>query len=271
MKKLIVLLFAYLLFTLIGLGQQSTDQMVVLRYDDGVVHDGFAWYAIGGRCAVAFHPESLYYPLMLIGGAVYILPDWPTGQIIGSTLQLEIYNSTLNGFPDEVLYSQVIEIDSTGWLEFFDLDIIIPEGRFFISMQQLTLCPDCPAIGICYSSWNPPDMSYMRVNDTVDWTFGPYHNFMIRAYIDLPYGVNEMMTGVSNISIYPNPAKQSIKLSNPDGELIMEICIINQLGQIVLQESFRDNSINISELIPGIYIVKITSNKGVNQRRLLIE
>jgi len=62
--------------------------------------------------------------------------------------------------------------------------------------------------------------------------------------------------------VYPNPAKDYLYIdSNPSDE-IKEVKIFNLSGQMVLREIYKSNTINISKLQDGSYIIILaTSNK----------
>ena len=75
--------------------------------------------------------------------------------------------------------------------------------------------------------------------------------------------------GVDNIQygneplIYPNPANNKIEFSNNFTERITDLKIYNHLGQQIIHNKIIINSIDISELNQGIYIVEI---KTINSR-----
>lgn len=61
----------------------------------------------------------------------------------------------------------------------------------------------------------------------------------------------------NGIVIYPNPAHSELMISNFDVLSPKKISIYNQLGQEVLQHKLLTNTINISKLQNGIYILSI--------------
>ena len=270
-KKALLLL--YLILTGIFIAHaQSDDPIWELKYDDGEPEDAFAWNNPGGRYAVKFYP-ALSHPLKIIGGSFYILSDWPSGQIIGSSLLLEVYNEDTAGYPGELLDSQLIEIDSTGWIEFSGLNILLPEGMFFISLQQMSYAPDCPGIGIDVPQGGyPPNMSYMRVAYSTDWTFGPYHNFMIRAVIDYAYEVGENKFELSGCRVYPNPFTTSTtieyELTEPSH---VQLSIYNAIGETIyvaeegiLPQGKHTFSWTPERLPEGMYYAVLRSEEGVS-------
>ena len=75
-------------------------------------------------------------------------------------------------------------------------------------------------------------------------------------------GINENEALLS-VSIFPNPANETISLSNLDQEY--NVAIFNMLGQKVKQQTVdaSKNSINISDLTLGVYILKFEDYNNV--------
>jgi hypothetical protein len=69
-------------------------------------------------------------------------------------------------------------------------------------------------------------------------------------------------------SVFPNPAKDELKIEN--GELkINNIQITDLTGKIVLNPILIENSIDVSGLNAGIYLVKIYTDKGVAVQKII--
>jgi len=73
----------------------------------------------------------------------------------------------------------------------------------------------------------------------------------------------------SKFVIYPNPAKESLKIKTKEN--IDKIEIYSSLGQKVYSKSSKINEINTSSLTSGVYLVKIHSNNKVANKKLIIE
>jgi hypothetical protein len=72
------------------------------------------------------------------------------------------------------------------------------------------------------------------------------------------------------IKIYPNPATNKLTISTNTDTPIREVIIYNQLGQNVLQINEPHNSIDVSMLENGIYIIEIVTNERTFRNKLLI-
>jgi len=83
-------------------------------------------------------------------------------------------------------------------------------------------------------------------------------------------GVSDL-NNESAFSIYPNPAEKAIFIKNTNEVVIKEISIFNRLGQKVLVITQPSESIDISTLEPGIFIVEVTSEKNKFRKKLLIK
>jgi len=69
---------------------------------------------------------------------------------------------------------------------------------------------------------------------------------------------------INNLSIYPNPTKAILNLSN---NLKVNFEIYNLLGELILKGNDIENQINVSFLTNGIYILKLTrEGNTINQK-----
>ncbi len=75
----------------------------------------------------------------------------------------------------------------------------------------------------------------------------------------------------SHISIFPNPAKDILTISCKNGEKIEEVVVYNQMGQKVFEEELSNNTINVSSLQKGLYIVELISKEWKLRKKLIIE
>lgn len=76
---------------------------------------------------------------------------------------------------------------------------------------------------------------------------------------------------VDNISIFPNPAKNQIQLSNIDA-VSVGIRIFNVLGkQVFHQSKITKNTIDVSSFNKGIYLVKINVDGKTKTQKLVIQ
>ncbi|MCG1036984.1 T9SS type A sorting domain-containing protein [Polaribacter sargassicola] len=72
-----------------------------------------------------------------------------------------------------------------------------------------------------------------------------------------------------NIVIYPNPATSFIEVSLVDGVALKNIEIYNLIGKKVLISD--DNLIKLEKLSKGVYLIKVTTDKGLLTRKIIKE
>ena len=83
--------------------------------------------------------------------------------------------------------------------------------------------------------------------------------------------IGSELNGPDQINIYPNPATESIFISNIREEKI-NLSIYDIQGRIVLEETIYENqSINIKSLEKGVYQIKLEGNKTIETRRFIKE
>ena len=78
-------------------------------------------------------------------------------------------------------------------------------------------------------------------------------------------------TNVIHVAMYPNPANESVVIMADEGLRYVSVC--NLLGQqVAMMEWSGENSGTIATngMAPGIYVVKITTEKGIATQRLMI-
>jgi subtilisin family serine protease len=79
----------------------------------------------------------------------------------------------------------------------------------------------------------------------------------------LPLNVNDNLSGLSTVKVYPNPASTFINVDVINGHRIGRINIYNTVGTLVktLEMNGSEKEIDISELPTGLYIISIEDEK----------
>ena len=95
-----------------------------------------------------------------------------------------------------------------------------------------------------------------------------HDNYSGDAYIDnIQINPTDMAVSSVNkekIAVYPNPVKNNLNFSLPNGEKISHLTIHNIAGQTVLDKNISDATINLEHLKTGTYILTVTNSKGVS-------
>lgn len=74
----------------------------------------------------------------------------------------------------------------------------------------------------------------------------------------------------NNFSMYPNPVNDGLVTINTNSNDTLQILVYDVLGKQVKNETVTNNTLNVSELNTGIYIVKITQNQTSVTKKLVI-
>ena len=100
-----------------------------------------------------------------------------------------------------------------------------------------------------------------------------YHNYENGYGIEDCYspllGLNEIQKEDNTVSIYPNPASESITIGSEN--IIKSIEIYNPLGQRVYQTKVnaKKKSIDINSLLKGIYIIGVNTEEGYIKKKFI--
>ncbi|HEX7869442.1 MAG TPA: M28 family peptidase, partial [Chryseobacterium sp.] len=82
--------------------------------------------------------------------------------------------------------------------------------------------------------------------------------------------VETSVSQLEEISIYPNPAKDFLNIELPKTVNKFSFELINLPGQTILKTE-NESKINISGIVKGVYLAKITANNHTVVRKVIIE
>jgi len=77
-------------------------------------------------------------------------------------------------------------------------------------------------------------------------------------------------TSIEGLSLYPNPVTNGKVYISTKNDLEKEIIVFDILGKKVLQAHLASRELNVSELPPGVYIIKISEQNSSATRKLII-
>ena len=75
---------------------------------------------------------------------------------------------------------------------------------------------------------------------------------------------------MSVFTIYPNPSHSEIIISGLDKTTIEEVNIYNRLGQKVIHSKRISNKLDVSSLLPGMYVVEVLVEGARLREKLVI-
>ena len=127
-----------------------------------------------------------------------------------------------------------------------------------------------------------PSLSSCEVKSVCDYLANPTGGTVIQNNHSGCNSPEEVITACENLSVtnnnfeylikvFPNPAVDEISILSKNSFVINELTIYNQLGQKVLHRNEISESIDISTLGQGIYIIELTSSTLKMRQKLIIE
>lgn len=76
---------------------------------------------------------------------------------------------------------------------------------------------------------------------------------------------------ISGFKLYPNPAYDGVVYISTKNNARKEIVVYDVFGEIVLTERVQGNRLNISRLVPGVYVLQVTENNNSITRKLVVK
>jgi len=77
-------------------------------------------------------------------------------------------------------------------------------------------------------------------------------------------------SAIEGLSMYPNPVSNGKVYIATKNDTDKEIIIFDLLGKKVLQTMLSARELNVSTLIPGVYIIKINEDNATATRKLIV-
>lgn len=104
----------------------------------------------------------------------------------------------------------------------------------------------------------------MTFSDATDDELAPVLNL---KYGPQPDGIGEIARA-RELPVYPIPTTGPLTI-DVDVNALVTVDVLNVLGETVLQPTPSNNRIDISELRPGSYILRITTKDGISAKRII--
>jgi len=97
-----------------------------------------------------------------------------------------------------------------------------------------------------------------------------YGLFVLKPSIDLDI---HQEIKQSNLSIYPNPAQNELKIGLPNKEKLSSVSVYDSTGSLILKNTttIANNTLDISPLNSGIYILKVQGLTTSYQEKLIVK
>lgn len=75
---------------------------------------------------------------------------------------------------------------------------------------------------------------------------------------------------IEGLSLYPNPVSNGKVYITSKNDLDKNIIIFDVLGKKALQTIISSKELNVSDLLPGVYIIKINEGEATATRKLIV-
>ena len=82
---------------------------------------------------------------------------------------------------------------------------------------------------------------------------------------------NEPVQELKGFKMYPNPAYGSEVYITTESNGTKEIRVYDVFGEVVLTKRINTNTLDISRLVPGVYVLQVTERKKTMTRKLVIK
>jgi hypothetical protein len=229
-------------------------------YDDGTAESGYGINGEGSRNAMAVCRFRSYNTDTI--GAVMISFNESLLGANNRAFDLIIVDDN-NGVPGDILY--------------IEEEVMVETGNSLNGFATYTLSDPLPVNGFFYAGWrqrsetflnagldlNTPNNGRMFYFLNDNWyTSAVSGSLMIRPVMGVipASSVNDNLTGVSEpLKIWPVPVSQILNIERSTMPLPGdEIIITDSSGRVVFRDEWN-NSVDVSRLLPGIYMIRLIS------------
>jgi len=218
--------------------------------------------SIGGSLLICFNPlnnltgfdslNSIEGDLLILGMSnLTSLTGLENLTTINGELQIGGWNPGYGGNP---LLTSLSGLNNVSAESIVDLTIKYNHSLSFCDIQSICDYLIAPNGEVSIAANAPGCNSPEEVQDSCEANVG---------YIDMKFSKDD-------IFIYPNPASQELNIS-AEGFNIDEVEIYTLTGQKVFNVTPKSETIDISPLPPGMYIVEVTVEVRKVRRKLLVE
>ena len=102
-------------------------------------------------------------------------------------------------------------------------------------------------------------------DNSSDPEFAPVLN-LVYYHVAAPSAISQVISS-KGFNVYPNPTNGLLTIES-GAESITRLEVCNMLGEVVLQPKMTRNTIDISQLETGMYMLNITTKAGISSQRI---
>jgi hypothetical protein len=241
-------------------------------YDDGTAEAAWGVYSAFALVAYKF---SLTYSDTLRAVSIFWNPYVSNAQT--HAIRITVWNDN-SGQPGQILYQSPLtypeyQLGYNGFkYHMLDDTLLNLSGTFYIGYMQID--PETLSVGM---DMNTNVQSKIFYNTSGTWFTTTYKAaMMMRPHFGeafVPMSVNGTRpTRPSSFRIYPNPASDRVHIVRSEGSGACRVNVFDAYGRQVMNEQTMtgEHSLDVSELTPGMYFIRIEAAGKVSAHRMVI-
>ena len=243
-------------------------------YDDGTSENGYGLIGEGTEQAMVAMRFNSFLEDTLSGIQIYFNQTLNNANQI--TYKIHVWNE-INGKPGTILYTlenqKPVNSDSLNKFTLIGFDeILLINGPFYIGWQKV-YSREMLNVGFDINRINNDKLFY---NFDGEWKKSQYEGtVMIRPMfghkISMPTNIGKNPAPEHlDINIYPNPAQYQLNINIDNQYENYTYSIFDAYGRIFSNNKINDSTIDISNMNPGIYFIRISTSNGVNTTKKFI-
>ncbi|WP_310992195.1 VPS10 domain-containing protein [Aequorivita marina] len=172
-------------------------------------------------------------------------------------------------FTNNVAFSTITEnaiVAVTHYSDGFNIPLPEAKAKIIFSKDMGETWEEISPEMLSYSITETSTFTFAE--DEVDVYLGVQDLGLVRYNINLAtLSITSELVENNTVSIYPNPVKNSFAINSYDS--IEAVTIYNMAGQKLKKVNNVNEAINISDLVSGMYVVKVKTSKGTLTKRII--
>ena len=244
-------------------------------YDDGTSENGYGLIGEGTEKAMVAMRFNSFLEDTLSGIQIYF--NQTLNNANQFTYKIHVWNE-IDGKPGTIIYTleEQKPVNSDELNKFiligFDEKLLL-NGPFYIGWQKEDFSTKMLNVGFDINRINNDKLFY---NFDGQWKKSQYEGtVMIRPMfghkIDIPTGIEKNPVSEHlNFNLYPNPTQYQLNINIDKQHDNYTYSIFDSYGRIFSNNKINDSTIDISNMNPGIYFIRVSTSNGINTTKKFI-
>ncbi len=129
----------------------------------------------------------------------------------------------------------------------------------WISSNMNTLTPTWSLVN-AYPFRQPERVFFNPYNQNEVWVTSFGNGMKVGS--TAPVGIDNNVFENKSITVYPNPFNETLNISLPSGDVIQEVNVFNQMGQLMFSSKNSNAPLQTAAWASGVYLVQVRSEKA---------